>query len=231
MRENVIFKGGKGGLELVINEAADFTAILAQLKEKLEAAAYFFTGSTGVKVASGHCSLTNEERSQLIRLLAGYGLALDDQATMFSLPSEQLSGNDAGQDSDIPVVYRQEPEGGQTLIVSRTLRGGQRIVYHGSVVIIGDVNPGAEIIAGGNITVQGACRGLAHAGANGNHQATITADKLVAGQLRIAGIIARAPDSRHEPTYRESARIAGGIVTIEPAAKDRIKRDLASDGV
>jgi septum site-determining protein MinC len=107
------------------------------------------------------------------------------------------------------------------------LRGGQRVVFSGSVIVMGDVNPGAEIIAGGNITVQGTCRGLAHAGAKGDQLATITADKLIAGQLRIAGIIARAPDNQDNPTCRETARIVRDIVIIEPT--DKMK--LASEEV
>lgn len=219
MREDIVFKGNKGGLELVINEAVDFSSLLAQLREKLESAAHFFTGSAGVKVVAGSSLLTGEERRQLISLLADYGLALDDQTISPNLPDGASS-----PDGEIPVEYRQEPEGGKTLIVSRMLRSGQRIVFSGSVIIMGDVNPGAEVIAGGSITVEGTCRGVAHAGANGDQLATITADKLIAGQLRIAGMIARAPDNQDNPTCRETARIVRGIVVIEPADK----RNLAS---
>ncbi|CVK20426.1 MULTISPECIES: septum site-determining protein MinC [Sporomusa] len=212
MREDVVFKGSKDGLELVLNQTADFTAILEQLKEKLESAAYFFTGSTGVKVSSGTNTLTGDERRQLISLLAGYGLALHDRPE--PLPPEiSPQDNSCGE----AALYRQENEGGQTLIISRTLRSGQKVVFDGSVIVMGDVNPGSEIIASGNITVQGTCRGLAHAGANGDQAAVITADKLIAGQLRIAGLIARAPDNQDVPAYRETARIDGGVVVIGPA--------------
>lgn len=217
MREDIVLKGGKGGLELVINESADFTAILEQLKEKLESAAHFFTGSTGVKVVADSKLFTSDERQQLTSLLDEYGLDLNDQLTALSRPSDPLAERPGAQVADIPTEYRQEPEGGQTLIVTKMLRGGRKVVFNGSVVVMGDVNPGAEIIAGGNITVQGTCRGLAHAGVNGDQTATITADKLIAGQLRIAGLIARAPDNQDEPTCRETARIANGIVIIEPA--------------
>ena len=217
MREDVVFKGSKGGLELVINQTADFSVILEQLKDKLKSAAHFFAGSTGVKVLSGAKTLTDEERGQIITLLADYGLALHEQPNAEFMPDEQFSDGTDSPLADIPVEYRQETEGGQTLIVSRMLRSGQKIVFDGSVIIMGDVNPGAEVIAGGNINVQGTCRGLAHAGVKGDQKATITADRLVAGQLRIAGLIARAPDNQDEPTYRETARIAGGVVVIGPA--------------
>ncbi|WP_425060625.1 Septum site-determining protein MinC [Sporomusa carbonis] len=220
MREDVVFKGGKGGLELLINESADFAVILEQLKDKLESAAHFFTGSAGVKVLSGSTIFTGDERRQLINLLADYGLTLHEQSIAQELSSEKTDAGSNEQVGDIPVEYRQEAGGGQTLVVLRMLRGGQKIVFNGSVVIMGDVNPGAEVVASGHITVYGTCRGLAHAGANGDQTATITADKLVAGQLRIAGLIARAPDNQDEPAYRETARIAGDVVIIEPAHND-----------
>jgi len=215
MQEDVVFKGSKGGLELVINQAVDFAVILEQLKEKLESAAQFFTGSTGVKVVSGTTMLTGDERRQLINLLSDYGLTLSEYPEMDASKPEH--GQALDTPGDISTELCQEVEGGQTLIVSRVLRGGQKIVFQGSVLIMGDVNPGAEIIASGNITVQGTCRGIAHAGANGDKTATIMADKLMASQLRIAGLIARAPDNQDEPTCREIARIVNGSVVIEPA--------------
>lgn len=70
-----------------------------------------------------------------------------------------------------------------------SLRSGQRIEFEGSLVIIGDVNPGAEVIAGENIIVLGDLRGLAHAGAKGNRDAIIEAVAIYATQLRIADIV------------------------------------------
>ena len=105
----------------------------------------------------------------------------------------------------------------RALVVARTLRSGQKVVHPGSVVVIGDVNAGAQVVAGEDIIVLGACRGVAHAGAYGNEAATITASRLVATQLRIAALIARAPDDMDKPVYIETARIKDGTVIIEPA--------------
>ena len=70
-----------------------------------------------------------------------------------------------------------------------SLRSGQRLEFEGSLVIIGDVNPGAEVIAGENIVVLGELRGLAHAGAKGNRDAVIEAVEIEATQLRIGDIV------------------------------------------
>jgi septum site-determining protein MinC len=72
------------------------------------------------------------------------------------------------------------------LFLSRTLRSGTRIEFSGHVVVLGDVNPGAEIIAEGNVIIWGRLRGMVHAGAKGNRNAVICALDLSPTQLRIA---------------------------------------------
>lgn len=72
------------------------------------------------------------------------------------------------------------------LFVSKTVRSGTRIEYPGTIVIFGDVNPGAEIVAEGNVIVWGRVRGMIHAGAKGDRSAFICALDLSANQLRIA---------------------------------------------
>lgn len=71
-----------------------------------------------------------------------------------------------------------------------SLRSGQKIEFEGSLVIIGDVNSGAEVIAEENIVVLGTLRGLAHSGAKGNKDAIIAAERILAPQIRIADKIA-----------------------------------------
>lgn len=103
------------------------------------------------------------------------------------------------------------------LIVRRTLRSGQSVHYPGSVVILGDVNPGAEVIAGGDIIVLGALRGVAHAGALGEEGAVVVAFRLQPTQLRIAHFISRAPDDADlpEPQGPEMAQVRNNLITIQ----------------
>ncbi|MCW2277136.1 septum site-determining protein MinC [Heliophilum fasciatum] len=104
----------------------------------------------------------------------------------------------------------------QALVIQRTLRSGQTVRYPGHVIILGDVNPGAEVIAGGNIIVMGIFRGVAHAGAMGDDRAIVTALRLRPVQLRIANHITRPPDDDNAlPDQPEVARIRDGVVTIE----------------
>lgn len=70
-----------------------------------------------------------------------------------------------------------------------SLRSGQKIEFEGSLVILGDVNAGAEILASENIVVLGILRGMAHAGAKGNKEAIIAAASIESVQIRIANVV------------------------------------------
>lgn len=83
----------------------------------------------------------------------------------------------------------------EPLYLKNTIRSGMEIFHPSSVIIIGDVNPGAIIVANGDILVWGNLKGVAHAGAAGNHQALIMALKMQPTQLRIADLVARAPEN------------------------------------
>lgn len=103
-----------------------------------------------------------------------------------------------------------------TILIQRTIRSGQTVRYNGNVVVLGDVNPGAEVIAAGNIIVMGVLRGVVHAGASGDGNAVVIAYRLRPTQLRIANHITRAPDDEEEVSQGpEVARIKDGVVTIE----------------
>ncbi len=98
-----------------------------------------------------------------------------------------------------------EPENLPTLYIRRTIRSGQSISSDGNIVIIGDVNSGAEVIAKGDITVWGILGGIAHSGSEGNNYTRIRALKLNPVQIRIGKIFARRPDSVNIPHIQKSS--------------------------
>lgn len=95
--------------------------------------------------------------------------------------------------------YKRDVGKSETTFHRGSLRSGQKIEVEGSIVVIGDVNSGAEVIAADNIAVIGNLRGLAHAGAKGNQNAIIAASTLDAVQLRISNIV-REIDREEEGT-------------------------------
>jgi septum site-determining protein MinC len=108
------------------------------------------------------------------------------------------------------------PDAQELLVVNKTVRGGQEIRTQSSVLVCGNVNPGAQIIAGGSIDVRGICRGMVHAGAFGDTSAIVVADHLMPTQIRIAGFIARSPDQMDMTEKAERASIKDGQIVIEP---------------
>ena len=115
------------------------------------------------------------------------------------------------------------PAAPHVLYLRQTLRSGQAVSHKGHLIIIGDVNPGAEVMAEGDITVWGALRGIAHAGIAGNNNAQIRALKFDPIQLRIAHAIARSPDrprASMKSNGPETARIVDGIIRIASSAPE-----------
>lgn len=104
------------------------------------------------------------------------------------------------------------------MYLRQTLRSGQTVSHNGHLVIIGDVNPGAEVVAEGDITVWGALRGIARAGVGGNNDAEIRALRLQPIQIRIGEAFARSPDRNrlHYDAHNgpETARIVDGKIKV-----------------
>ncbi len=102
------------------------------------------------------------------------------------------------------------------LIVNKNLRSGQSIEHNGDVLILGDVNEGAEVIAAGNIVVMGVLRGYAHAGAIGDDSSVVVAKKMMPQQLRIGHYIAIRGENEEEPKEAEIARVIDNNIILEP---------------
>ncbi|CAM4200500.1 septum site-determining protein MinC [Deinococcus marmoris] len=111
----------------------------------------------------------------------------------------------------------------RTVIVPHTIRAGSRNEYRGSVIVLGDVNPSAEVIAGGDVIVIGALRGLAHAGQGGYSDAIVWARPIASPQIRIGDAVARAPEGSSLSNMRqrdgqpvaELARLQNGVIAID----------------
>ncbi|WP_456829146.1 septum site-determining protein MinC [Deinococcus sp. UYEF24] len=114
-------------------------------------------------------------------------------------------------------------EDARTEILQHGLRAGFRGEYRGSVVVLGDVNPGAELIAAGDVIVMGALRGVVHAGSGGRTDAIVYARPIASAQIRIAGAVARSADDNslgamrrvQERPEAELARLQDGVIQIE----------------
>src|SRR5262249_24230263 len=109
-----------------------------------------------------------------------------------------------------------EEVGEAGIMINHTLRSGRTVRYDGHVFVFGDVNPGASIVAGGNVIVWGRLRGTVQAGANGDESAVVCALDLVPTQLRIAGYITVSPDDKRRKPRPEIACVKQGRIVAEP---------------
>jgi septum site-determining protein MinC len=153
-------------------------------------------------------------------LLAPLGLALSRVCS--DLPDTRVAAAALGLIAEAPAPVGAAPPGGAGgeagLQVHRgTLRSGEHLHGEGSLLLLGDLNPGARISAVGDILVWGRLRGVAHAGCQGDEAARIVALQLRPLQLRIAGAVARGPQERPAPGLAEQARLVDGVIRIDPA--------------
>ncbi|MBN1878180.1 MAG: septum site-determining protein MinC [Anaerolineae bacterium] len=215
----VTLKGTPQGI-LLTPRVDDWAAILRGLTLALQDADAFFRGGR-VIVELGARTISHEQLVALRELLEAHEMDLwailtDDPTTMRVVRSygirTRLPAAAAAQREPLEPTEAEY----NAMLVQRTLRSGQRIHYPGHIIIVGDINPGAEVVAGGSIIVWGHIRGLVHAGALGDESAVICALDLAPAQLRIAGYISRTPEERRRKTQPEIASISQNRIIAEP---------------
>ncbi len=220
----IAFKGSREGLLITLGEGS-WHDLLNELTQQLDrpGAQSFFRGAR-VLLETGSRSLGVTELEELIALLAQRQMTLTSvvgekgvQEAFDQLRASLLRPPPEGATSEIAAVEPATVEEVESLVIRRTIRSGQVISHAGTIVIIGDVNPGAEVIAGGDVIVWGKLRGVVHAGAVGNENAIVGAIVLAPTQLRIGGQIARAPEGkRPRNAPAEIARVRNGQILVEP---------------
>ncbi len=220
-------RGALGGLNLLI-EATDTPA---SLNKTLLARREMLSGKVTVELAADADPEVLEAAFSAVRA-AGGELGRVRGAREHARNGGDRHGND-GQDVATPALMVRTPaallsgspapDSGRTEILQHGLRAGFRGEYRGSVVVLGDVNPGAELIAAGDVIVMGALRGVVHAGAGGRTDAIVYARPIASAQIRIAGAVARSADDNSLGAMRRSqerpeaelARLQDGVIQIE----------------
>jgi septum site-determining protein MinC len=226
----ITIKGIRQGLLITLLEGdpagQDWRADLAVLETRLgENPAFFRGGRVALDVGGRELSLSEIEKARSV--LARH--QVDLFAVVGKSPATEAAAQELGLVIDLGPARPREPEpavegasGGEeppgvdSVVVRRTLRSGQSLRHPGHIVVIGDVNPGAEVAAGGDILVWGRVRGVVHAGALGDEGAVICALDLAPTQLRIAGHIARSPEDKRRKPVPEMASVHDGQIEAVP---------------
>ena len=205
--------------------------VLVQLDQRLRGTDQFFR-QANVMLNLGEREVNEAEFSALQEVLARYGLIVtaveaqhtDTRSFLRGLGlavelSEQMSAGETSRD-DVPAAVPASslstpPLTGSGLVIHKTLRSGQTVRHEGDICLIGEVNPGAEVVAGDNVIVWGSLRGVVQAGIYGNEAAVVCALDLAPTQLRIASLVTRQPEAAHAQVGPEMARIHDGQIIVE----------------
>ena len=224
--ETITLKLYKEGMVVFINHDIPFDVIKTTVTEKFKSSQNFFKGLT-LKVGFIGVSL---EKTQMQELIDGISAVIECNAVLWENPQpvEYMKKDETTEEPSltpeqlISNAFKIEIEDEYTKFYTKTIRSGQLLESDGNIVVIGDVNPGAELIAAGNIIIMGSVKGIVHAGVKGNREAIVVALNLSPIQLRIADVISRSPDDDENHGFvPEIAYIKNDEIFIEDFLQKR----------
>jgi septum site-determining protein MinC len=217
MKENapppVQIKANRDGFLLLPDPVAPFPTIMLYMEQKLTESHHFLKRSKMV-LDLRQRPFNAEEIRALRQLLNEKGdvelgevWMRSDCAPLLNWASQQLGVTLA--------VPRAQPHEPMPVIVRMTCRSGMRVESDADCIVLGDVNPGAEVLAAGDVIVFGRLRGVAHAGNRGNRAAKIWASSIEPNQIRIADLVAVPPRETKKAQGRfEMAEIQGESIQV-----------------
>lgn len=235
-----VIKGVRDGLLVHLNTEEDWTVQVKRLVAHIDEQTTFFRGAR-LALDVGARSIRKHELGALQAMLEKRGVTLwavlSESITTLGAarklglsttltppappaPSDAQDGSAVAEsllrvEQDAPPPINPDEAGTQGVLVRRTLRSGRSVHSGGHVVVLGDVNPGAEIVAGGDVIVWGRLRGIVHAGAHGDESAVVCALDMSPTQLRIAGYIATSPKEARGRPVPETAMVREQRIVVE----------------
>ncbi|MCI9081190.1 MAG: septum site-determining protein MinC [Lachnospiraceae bacterium] len=221
MPKPVVLKSNKYGINLILDNHMDFEELLKCIMERFKEAESFFKNAKMAISFEGR-NLTQEEEFRIVETIT-------DNTNINIIC---ILDNDALKEELIrqKIEHFEEEQAGKTgEFYKGTLRSGQVLDCESSIIILGDINPGAKVISKGNIVVLGALKGNAYAGANGNEQAFVAALQMDPIQVKIGDVIGRSADKVQSTKKRgrkqqiliepQVAIVKDGNIYIEPITK------------
>ena len=219
----ITIKGIREGLLLTVKpDGGEWSEIAVRVAERIDEQKAFFKGAR-VALDVGVRPVIQLELDRLRSILKNREITL--WAVVSASETTKSAAQNLGLETSL-VTHNEEqlettpvdPEeaGSSGVLINHTLRNGRTVRNQGHVVVHGDVNPGAQIIAGGSVYVWGRVRGIVHAGANGDETAVVCALDLTPVQLRIASYITVSPDDKRRKPRPEMASVREGRIIAEP---------------
>lgn len=194
----------------------DFNRIKESLKDHFEEAGSFYEG-TDLYFKIGPKELGLNYFKELFEIAENY---LNSETGIYVIGQEvNKKRSDLPKDKKPkrqPIIEEEVSFKGDTVLIKGTIRSGQAVEHPHNLVILGDVNPGAEVKAGGDVIVFGRLMGLVHAGAGGKREAQVAALKMAPTQVRIANKISRPPEESNDQIFSpEKAFIKDDRIFVE----------------
>ncbi len=203
MRNPVGISMKKNEISIRLSEGATHKEIIECLNKKIPALKKLYQAEKTPICVTGKV-LKNKEIEEIKTIIKE---EIDVEITFDSPKELGLHG--------ITRAFEKNIDNSETKFHKGSLRSGKKLEFEGSLVIIGDVNGGAEVVAGENIVVLGALRGLAHAGAKGNKKAIIATNKIECPQIRISNIVKELEKEELEEKEYKLAYIEEDKIELE----------------
>ena len=223
MRNPVMIKGNKYGFTLYLDPETDFQELLLQVGDRFSKSAKFFSGDSQIALRFEGRELTFEEQNEIIDRIEensevhiSYIIDGDERNEAYFQAAVEQYGKRLREAFDkereeykeelvrtVPGYYEQGNLSKDGQFYRGTLRSGQSIEVENSIVIVGDVNPGADVVAGGNVVVLGCLKGSVAAGYPDNRNVFVLSLDMQPMQIRIGDLIARSPDESGKPKRKK----------------------------
>ena len=200
MKNPVRIATKKDEITITISEQVEHKEVIKILKEKItELKKLYKEEKTPIRIAGK--VLMEKEAAEITKIISK---EIDVEIIIDDPNSLGLFG--------IKKVFEKDTATSKTKYYKGGLRSGQKLEFEGSLVILGDVNAGAEIIAAENIVILGELRGLAHSGAKGNKKAILSAIKINCPQIRIANVVKEMEATDMEAEHKHAYIVEDAIV-------------------
>ncbi|MEB3277950.1 MAG: septum site-determining protein MinC [Lyngbya sp.] len=204
--------------------SSQWTELWQQLKHRINGSEHAWQPDTEVHLIAGNRLLDVRQLQEIAEALTHAQLQLKRVQTSRRQTAVAAAtvGYSVDQDSERHTLNQTPPDKATSqadpLYLQTTLRSGVEVKHPGTVVIVGDVNPGSTVIAEGDIIVWGRLRGTVHAGAGGNLKSMIMALQMEPTLIRIATQMARGPEKPPAQFYPEIAYMASSGIRISKAS-------------
>lgn len=216
MKNPVVIKGTKSGIIVHLSDEIPFNKLKEKVCEKFKESANFL-GNAQIALSFQGRSISDSEQLELVECITKNSrldvvCIIDDDAAREAYFNRTLEEKLMAINSNTGQFYK------------GTLRSGQVLEFDTSIVILGDINAGAQVVSAGNVVVLGKLLGNVYAGASGRNNSFVVALQMYPTQIRIGDVIARSPDERRKiETEPKIAFSQDGNIYIEPLDRNVLK--------